>query len=70
MKSGKQENKQIYNWALKLCEFDFVIEYRAGKLNVVADDLSRCHSESKEQESKTFLKEGGDVGVQNSPPTF
>jgi len=73
LRTGHQENRRIYNWALKLTEFDFVMEYRAGSMNVVADDLSRCYSsEDGEQclEDGTELsEEGGDVGVQADPPT-
>ncbi len=41
--TAKQGNRRLYNWALKLTEFDFEIVYRNGKENGVADELSRCH---------------------------
>lgn len=33
-----------HQWISKLFGFDFKVEYRAGKLNTVADALSRCNS--------------------------
>ncbi len=71
LRSGKQENRRILNWALKLCEFDFEMVYRAGNLNVVADELSRCHAavEGICAEGTCLKKEGGDVGEQRGPPT-
>ena len=64
LRSGRQENKRIYNWSLKLCDYDFDMEYRAGKLNIVADNLSRCYGGSEDREEETALKVGGDVGRQ------
>ncbi len=68
IRNGKQENRRIYNWCLKLSMYDFEIVYRAGVENVVADDLSRCHGEADTGERGThLLKEGGDVGIQEMP---
>ncbi len=68
IRNGKQENRRIYNWCLKLSMYDFEIVYRAGVENVVADDLSRCHGEAETGERGThLLKEGGDVGIQETP---
>ncbi len=36
----RQDNRRLYNWSLKLTEFDFVVKYRQGCDNVVADCLS------------------------------
>ncbi len=33
-RTGKQLNRRVYNWALKLSEFDFTIGYRKGGENV------------------------------------
>ncbi len=41
--SARQENRRLYNWALRLTEFDFEIKYRSGRENGVADCLSRCY---------------------------
>ncbi len=72
MRQGKQENRRIYNWCLKLSMYDFVIVYRAGNENVVADDLSRCHGEKDISDRVTqLMEEGGDVGIQEKErPTF
>jgi hypothetical protein len=34
-----------HTWVSKLFGYDFSVEYRQGKLNAVADALSRCHKE-------------------------
>ncbi len=68
MRYGKQENRRIYNWCLKLSMYDFDIVYRASVENVVADDLSRCHGETDVSDRVTqLLEEGGDVGIQEMP---
>ncbi len=68
--SGKQDNRRIYNWCLKLTEYDFEMVYREGKQNVVADDLSRCFEELGSCDSVThLLEEGEDVGSQEGKPT-
>ncbi len=41
--TAHQHNRRLHNWAMKLSEFDFGVEYRSGKENIVADCLSRCH---------------------------
>ncbi len=68
MNKGKQENRRIYNWCLKLSMYDFVVVYRAGEENIVADDLSRCHGETDVTDRAThLLEEGGDAGIQEQP---
>ncbi len=68
--SGKQDNRRIYNWCLKLTEYDFEMVYREGKQSVVADDLSRCFEELGSCDSVArLLEEGGDVGSQEGKPT-
>ncbi len=68
MRCGKQENRRIYNWCLKLSMYDFDIVYQAGEENVVADDLSRCHGETEVSDHVTqLMKEGGDVGIRELP---
>eukprot|EP01125_Pyxidicula_operculata_P002370 TRINITY_DN1224_c0_g1_i35.p1 TRINITY_DN1224_c0_g1~~TRINITY_DN1224_c0_g1_i35.p1 ORF type:complete len:233 (+),score=29.98 TRINITY_DN1224_c0_g1_i35:1227-1925(+) len=37
----KDKNPQLERWSIQLAEYDYKIEYRAGKNNVVADGLSR-----------------------------
>ncbi len=66
LKSGKQKNRRVYGWALKLSEFQFDVTYRRGDHNVVADDLSRCHDGSNVGVTVLSKEEGGDVGQ----PTF
>ncbi len=67
MMDGKQVNRRIYNWSLKLSMYDFTIVYRAGKENIVADELSRCHGDGVVSDRVTLLtEEGGDVGIQEA----
>ncbi len=65
--SARQENRRLYNWALKLTEFEFDIVYRSGKENGVADCLSRCYvredEETRAAGDRQQREEGGDVGV-------
>ncbi len=71
LRSGRQENKRIMNWSLKLSEFDYEMVYRAGDQNVVADELSRCYANEDWnlcQEGTRLKEEGGDVGVQKALP--
>ncbi len=66
LRAGRQENRRLYNWSLKLSEYDFDMVYRSGKLNVVADELSRCHADVDVCDRVTpFLEEGGDVSFQD-----
>ena len=60
--SGKQKNRRVYGWALKLSEFQFTVEYRTGSSNVVADELSRCHGGDSSRDTSLSREEGGDVG--------
>ncbi len=63
MMTGRQFNRRIHNWCLKLTEFDFVIQYREGSMNIVADELSRCFGVAVADGDATHLRsEGGDVG--------
>ncbi len=68
MMTGRQFNRRIHNWCLKLTEFDFEVVYREGSKNVVADELSRCFEDANADGNAThFLQEGGDVGLENCP---
>ncbi len=62
IRTGRQLNRRVYRWSLTLSEFDFVVKYRVGASNVVADELSRCHAGARE-DATLALKEGGDVGL-------
>ncbi len=67
MRTGRQDNRRIYNWCLKLSEFEFEMVYRAGKQNVVADGLSRCFEEDSSCDTVTRVsEEGGDVGIREA----
>lgn len=41
LNSMKEQNSKLTRWKLRLAEFDYDIEYKNGKQNVVADALSR-----------------------------
>ena len=47
----KEPNSRLIRWRLKLEEFDFVIKYKKGKENHVADALSRIEINFNENES-------------------
>ena len=63
--SGRQGNRRVHGWALKLAEFDFMVKYRKGTENGAADSLSRCFGDEEEKDS--LMEEGGDVGSQGDP---
>ncbi len=58
LRSGRQKNRRVYNWALKLSEFQFEVECRSGSKNVVADELSQCHGDACVRHP--FFKGGGE----------
>ena len=42
-KRTKIKNNKIQTWRMELAEFSYVIKYREGKSNVVADSFTRAH---------------------------
>ncbi len=62
LRSGRQLNRRVHGWTLKLTEYDFEVKYRKGVQNVVADDLSRCHSDVSVEDTHLWREEGGDEG--------
>lgn len=41
LKSLKSPNNRLTRWSLKLSEYDYIVQYRKGSLNINADFLSR-----------------------------
>ncbi len=66
MKLGRQKNRRLHGWAMKLADYDYDIEYRAGKENCVADCLSRGFRECEDEERAEVdgvSEDGEDVRV-------
>ncbi len=57
---GKQNNKRLLNWSMKLSEFSFKVIYRPGVMNQPADCLSRqaWSGVTKESDPEPSSKEG------------
>lgn len=58
LRDGRQWYRRVQGWALRLAEFDFVISYRRGSDNVVADDLSRCFEDENEKLIDGVMSDG------------
>ncbi len=43
----RQLNRRVYRWSLVLSEFDFVVKYRVGASNVVADGVGAAHMKKR-----------------------
>lgn len=74
LKLAKMDNAWITRWALVLQSFQFSIEYKLGKSNVVDDFLSRCHSReapemSQEHQGETSLPAPSAPGNKRRPPS-
>lgn len=50
----KESIGQLVRWPSRLWKFDFDVEHRMGRKNIVADVLSRLHSDHMD---KSFLDE-------------
>ena len=48
LRNIKKPNSRLFNWSLRLSQYDFNVEYRPGKLNQEADCLSRNPFENEE----------------------
>jgi len=55
LKTIKKPNSRLFNWSLKLSQYDFDIKYQSGKNNIEADTLSR-NPITDSNESKEYLK--------------
>jgi hypothetical protein len=52
LKSVKKPNSRLFNWSLKLSQYDFEIKYMRGNSNLEADALSRNPIDEKSERSE------------------
>lgn len=55
--SAANANSRLLRWALKLQSYDFTLEYRKGKENILADCLSRIETIATVDQAYEHLKE-------------
>lgn len=55
LRNIKKPNSRLFNWSLRLSQYDFNVEYRPGKLNQEADCLSRNPFQDEEDYGVNLL---------------
>ena len=60
-KNSKDPCLRVSRWRLKLAEYDFDVIYKAGKMNVNADAISRNVIDDYKEESKHLQVDDNDI---------
>ena len=59
--NSKDPYSRVSRWRLKLAEYDFDVIYKAGKMNVNADALSRNPIDDNKEKSKYLQVDDNDT---------
>jgi len=69
LRNIKKPNSRLFNWSLRLSQYDFNVEYRPGRLNQEADCLSRNPFQEKDYQINLLdIKELEEDSAKIRPP--
>ena len=68
--NSKDPCSRVSRWRLKLAEYDFYVVYKAGKMNVNADALSRSPIDDKKKKSKHSQVDDNDTFMTSQVKMF
>ena len=68
--NSKHPSSRVSRWRLKLAEYDFYVIYKAGKMNINADALSRNPTDDNKEKSKYLQVDDNDTFMTTQEKMF